>query len=220
MQLAVAATTQPVAVGSPRAGRDGRDAGVHGKAGLGAEPGHPGGLGDQLGRGQRPTAGQAEQLGGQLRDPDAKVAASWSMRMVSVWILAVSSWQMSIWADAGTSASQAAMGPKDGPGRRRAVCSRSGSSRCRCQRSRLIALVRSATRCSRWSTSSLTSQDAWSWPAVGRLGSRSAARATASASIGSDLPRPARRGGPRPSAAVGPAPPAPQRPAGHIPAAR
>jgi hypothetical protein len=41
---------------------------VHGKAGLGAEPGHPGGLGDELGRGQRPAAGQAEQRGGQPDD--------------------------------------------------------------------------------------------------------------------------------------------------------
>jgi hypothetical protein len=38
------------------------------KAGLGAEPGHPGGLGEELGRGQRPAAGQAEQRRGQPGD--------------------------------------------------------------------------------------------------------------------------------------------------------
>jgi hypothetical protein len=43
------------------------------------------------------------------------------MRMVSVWIVAVSCWQLPIWADAGTSASQAAMRPRDG---------RAGVGRC------------------------------------------------------------------------------------------
>ena len=49
--------------------------------------------------------------------------------------------------------------------------------------------VRSATRCSRWSTRSLRSKHSWSRWAAGRSGSRSAARATARASIGSDFPR-------------------------------
>jgi hypothetical protein len=46
---------------------------MHGKAGLGAEPGHPGGLGDELGRGQRPAAGQAGQRWGQPGDLLAQV---------------------------------------------------------------------------------------------------------------------------------------------------
>ncbi len=48
--------------------------------------------------------------------------------------------------------------------------------------------VRSCTRSSRWSTSSRTSRSGPSRRAVGKFGSLSAARATASASIGSDLP--------------------------------
>jgi hypothetical protein len=38
------------------------------KAGLGTKAGHPGGLSKQLGRGQRPAAGQAEQVGCQPGD--------------------------------------------------------------------------------------------------------------------------------------------------------
>jgi hypothetical protein len=61
IQLPVAPTRRPVAVGAARADWNGCCPGVHGKAGLGAEPGHAGGLGDELGRGQRPAAGQVEQ---------------------------------------------------------------------------------------------------------------------------------------------------------------
>jgi hypothetical protein len=46
---------------APRADRDRCYPGVHGEAGLRAEPGHAGGFGDQLGRDRRPAAGQAEQ---------------------------------------------------------------------------------------------------------------------------------------------------------------
>lgn len=63
-----------------------------------------------------------------------------------------------------------------------------GSSSCRCQRRRLIMRVRSPTRSSRWSTKSRSSRSAPSSLAMGRSGSRRAARATASASIGSLLP--------------------------------
>ena len=65
-----------------------------------------------------------------------------------------------------------------------------GSSSCRCQRSRCCARRRSATRSSRWSTSSFSSRSVSS-PARGpsSSGSCNAARATASASIPSDLPR-------------------------------
>jgi hypothetical protein len=74
VQLPVAAPAQPVAVGPSRADRDGRHPSVHGKAGLGAEPGHPTGLSKQLGRGQRPAAGQAEQVGRQPGDPLAQLS--------------------------------------------------------------------------------------------------------------------------------------------------
>ena len=71
--------------------------------------------------------------------------------------------------------------------------------------SRLIILVRSATRSSRWSVSSRSSRSGPSSLASGRPGSRSAARATASASIG----RTCRSCGPRrghgPSASAVPA---------------
>jgi hypothetical protein len=62
-----------VAVGAAGADRDRGDASVHGKAGLGAEPGHASGLGDELGRGQRPTAGQAGQGWGLLGDALAQL---------------------------------------------------------------------------------------------------------------------------------------------------
>ena len=77
------------------------------------------------------------------------------------------------------------------PGRaRRAARAGVGSSSCRCQRSRCWQRRRSATRSSRWSTSSFSSRSVSS-PARGpsSCGSCSAARATASASIESDLPR-------------------------------
>jgi hypothetical protein len=61
-------------------------------------------------------------------------------------------------------ASLAVMRPRPGPGSRRVACSRSGSSWCRCQRSRLIVRVRSATRCSRWSTSSSRCCTRWPRP--------------------------------------------------------
>jgi hypothetical protein len=70
----------------------------------------------------------------------------------------------------------------------RAAGSLPGSSSCRCQRSRLIMRVRSPTRSSRWSTSRRSSRSGPSSLAIGRSGSRSAARATASASIGSLFP--------------------------------
>ena len=108
-------------------------------------------------------------------------------------------------------------GARRGPGRGRARSS-SGSSSCRCQRSRFCAGCASATRSSRWSTSSLSSREAGSCSARGRSGSRSAARAMASASIGSDLPRVrALRPGPRPSASAAPAPPLPGAPAAPAP---
>ena len=73
----------------------------------------------------------------------------------------------------------------------------SGSSSCRCQRSRCWIRVRSATRSSRWSSNKRISRDAPSSVAAGSSGSRSAARATAIASITSDSPRcPAERRAP------------------------
>jgi hypothetical protein len=45
------------------------------KQGLGAEPDHAGGLGDELGRGQHPTARQAQQIGRQPSDPPPQVFA-------------------------------------------------------------------------------------------------------------------------------------------------
>jgi hypothetical protein len=92
------------------------------------------------------------------------------------------------WNDAGTAASQAAMRSSDAPGSRWAACSSSGSSWCRCQRSRLIVLVRSAMRCSRWSTSSLTSHKTGSWPAVGRSGSHGRRPGDGQCGDRSDLP--------------------------------
>ena len=58
----------------------------------------------------------------------------------------------------------------------------------RCQRSRWMCRVRSATRSSRWSTSRRSSRSGPSSVATGRSGFASAARATARASIGSLLP--------------------------------
>ena len=75
---------------------------------------------------------------------------------------------------------------------------RPSSSSWRCQRRRASSRVRSATRSSRWSSNSLISRAAGSGRAGGNC-SRSAARATASASIASDLPR---RRSPRRSAAI------------------
>jgi hypothetical protein len=118
-----------------------------------------------------PQPGRPSRLGASRATRLRKSLPSWSIRVVSVWIVATSCWQMPTWTDDWALASQAATRSRSGPGRRRAACSRSGSSWCRCQRSRLIVRVRSATRCSRWSTSSLTSHEAWSWPAVGRSGS-------------------------------------------------
>ncbi|CFD65874.1 Uncharacterised protein [Mycobacterium tuberculosis] len=71
----------------------------------------------------------------------------------------------------------------------RAAGARSGSSSWTSQRNRLIADVRWATRTSRRSVNNFNSRDVSSWVARGRSVSRSTARATASASIGSDLPR-------------------------------
>ena len=53
----------------------------------------------------------------------------------------------------------------------------------------LIVAVRCPTRVSRRSTNSFNSRDTSLWDAMGRSGSRRNARATASASIGSDFPR-------------------------------
>ena len=65
---------------------------------------------------------------------------------------------------------------------------RVGSSWWTRDSSRLIVAVRCPRRSSRRSTRSRSSFDAGSSDATGRLGSRSTARATARASIGSDLP--------------------------------
>ncbi len=69
--------------------------------------------------------------------------------------------------------------------------SSSGQRSCRCHSSVLLSATRWRTRRSRWSTSSRKSSSGPASCAVGRFSmpSRSAARATASASIRSDLPR-------------------------------
>jgi hypothetical protein len=72
IQLPVAAPTQPVAVGPSRADRDRRDPGVHGKAGLSANAGHPAGSAMSLAAVSTPAAGQAEQVGRQPGDPLAQ----------------------------------------------------------------------------------------------------------------------------------------------------
>jgi hypothetical protein len=72
VQLAVAAACQPVAVGAAGADRIGRRRRAW-QAGLGGEPGHAGGLGDELGRGRRPAASQAEQRWGQPGDALAEL---------------------------------------------------------------------------------------------------------------------------------------------------
>lgn|GEM_PF-6634286 len=77
---------------------------------------------------------------------------------------------------------------------REGMC-RSGSISCRNQRTLDCIAVRRATSVRRWSESSLISRAGPGSSAVGKSSSRSATRATASASIGSDLPgsRPERR---------------------------
>jgi hypothetical protein len=118
-------------------------------------------------------------------------AWSWLARRVSSRQRPTSSRPMPTCTESGRSASQASSSSKT---RRCSRCrlgslaARSGSRSCRCQRNRFWIRVRSATRSSRWPTSSLISRagpSRWAW---GRLGSGNAARATASASIGSDLP--------------------------------
>jgi hypothetical protein len=156
----------------------------------------PVGLGDELGRGQHPRsrAGRAASgpagrhgaalpvqftdLAGERTDRGDLVAAGGDLDRRSGLRVAWSS--------------QAAVRPRPGPGSRRVARSRSGPAGGKCQRSRLACRVRSATRCSRWSTSSLTSQDAWPWPAVGRSGSRGRPPARRSART---CPLPGRPGG-------------------------
>ena len=67
-----------MAVGAPGADRDRSHASVHGKACLGAEAGHAGGLGEQLGRGQQSAARQAEQGWGQAGDALAELTVQLS----------------------------------------------------------------------------------------------------------------------------------------------
>ena len=98
-------------------------------------------------------------------------------------------------------------------GRARAGASAAGSAP-RCAPDQVLAVV----------DEQLDPREAWRVLGDGRSGSRSAARAIANASIGSDLPRVAPTGGHRPSASAAPAPPAPgsqQRPlepGRHVPA--
>jgi hypothetical protein len=119
----------------------------------------------------------------------ARSRSSWLIRPVSCRTAATSSTAI---------CARTPSSPASWPARRSSTHSRSsvrtggassGSRACRCQRSRLIIRVRSATRSSRWSTSSRTANAAPGSCAAGRPGSRKAALATANASIGSDLPR-------------------------------
>ena len=86
-----------------------------------------------------------------------------------------------------------------------------GSISCRCHRNRAMMRVRSATRSSRWSTSTRISRSTPSRRAIDKFGSRSAARATARALIGSVCRSYAPSHGHGPSISVGPPPIHPQR---------
>ena len=68
VDLAVAATVEPVAVGAAGAGRNRRDAGGTGELGVAGEPAGAGDLADELGGGQRPEAGLGQQLRRDLGD--------------------------------------------------------------------------------------------------------------------------------------------------------
>ena len=69
VQLAVAHPGQAMALPGSGQARQRRSPGVHGQGRLGPEPAHASDLGDDLGRGQHPTPGQAEQPRAHPRHP-------------------------------------------------------------------------------------------------------------------------------------------------------
>ena len=103
--------------------------------------------------------------------------------------------------------------------RPRAGTSSSGSSSCRCQRSRFCILVRSASRSSRWSTSSFSSRERG--VVLGHAADRARAARPGRSPVrrsGRTCPACGRCCGSRPSASAAPAPPSLRRPAGPAPA--
>jgi len=199
VELAVAAAVEAVALDAAGAGLEWCDATMSGELGVALEAADRADLGEQLGGGERTAAGQLEQcrrsLGGPLLELTVELADRARERAAARDQLAGER----TCSSAGWRASQRPT-RSSCAGRSSAFAgtARERSSWCRCQRSRCCARRRSSTRSSRWSTSSFSSRNGCS-SGRGRLsrGSRKAARATASASIASDLPRnlPARRSG-------------------------
>ena len=110
-----------------------------------------------------PQPGRLSRLGASRATRWPSSPVSWSMRAVSAQSRPSTPgrWRPEPTTGTGQPGGDPVQG---GPGRRGAACSRSGPADAGASAARLIVLVRSAIRCSRWSTSSLTSQDAWSWP--------------------------------------------------------
>ena len=103
-QLAVAHPGQAMALpGSGRA-RQRRSPGGHGQGRLGPEPAHASDLGDDLGRGQHPTPGQAEQPRAHPRHRRPSSAWSSFARKVSSRQRVTSSPTMATWTESGRSA--------------------------------------------------------------------------------------------------------------------
>ena len=138
----------------------GRHAGVAGECSLGLEPADPGGLADELGRGQRPAAGHRQQRGATSRDavtdPFAPMSLIRSGERDDVGQLV-----------AGQLGDQPGHGVEPGPQRplmlgqvqRPRFGARAGSSSCTRHSNRLIVAVRCPTRSSRRSTNSFSSRE-------------------------------------------------------------
>jgi hypothetical protein len=151
MRLPVAIPRQALAIGAAGADGTGATAAVSAMSWLGG--------------GQRPTARQREQLRGRPGDTMATLAvelASWGGQGANPGDLGLAD-NGDLDASWAAFVSHAVLWRWLGPGRRLVACSRLGPAAAQ-----PVACpgVRSATRRSRWSTSSLTSQDARSWRAA------------------------------------------------------
>ena len=161
--------------------------------GVGGEALDAGDLADQLGGGQHAAAALGQQLRRERRRP-ARRARARARRSTRVSSRMRRSSSRAIRTRAVCSAR--ARRPPTRSCQRPVISARggissSGQRSCRCQRRSLISAVRCATRRSRWSTSSRTSSSGPASCATGSVSSpsRIAARAIATASIASDLPR-------------------------------
>ena len=146
LPVAGGAETMALLVGRPHRQRGGA---VVARVGvLGAEPPHVGGLANQLGRSEHPTASKRQQRRRVATNRGTRSASSWS-----IWAFSSRTRATSWPASRATmpsrrlrNASLAAGGWLARATATEQVGCHAGSSSCRCQRSRLMTQVRSVTR--------------------------------------------------------------------------